>query len=443
MKQFFLALSALSLFTYNGVARAATGFDPNRIVVKVKPHSILPDFKFAKSVRNLFDRVYVVSVDNVVDAEQFYRSQPDVEYAERDFQAQKAAFEKATPAPRFSVEYSGNPSATPLIFNDPRVEDQWTLRDSVEYGISVTQAYQQFPAKGQQVIVAILDTGVEYTHEDLAANMWTNPSEIPGNGLDDDGNGYVDDEHGINTLERDAEGRATSNVMDKQGHGTHVAGIIGATQNNGIGVAGIASNVRLMAIRAVPNDADEKDVDIAEGMIYAAKNGAKIINCSFGKRVNEGGKLIPDTIQYIGEHYGVLVVAAAGNDFQEISDTVKVYPASYQSPNLLVVASTSSTGAMSYFSNYGKKYVHVAAPGSMILSTYLDSDYSFLSGTSMACPTTVGVAAQILSQKPDLNPVQLKNLIMDSVTPAEGLRTKVSTGGRIDLRRALEKSRRI
>jgi subtilisin family serine protease len=230
--------------------------------------------------------------------------------------------------------------------------------------------------------------------------------------------------------------------MDTHSHGTHVSGTIAAKQNNGIGIAGIASNVKIMGIRTVPNDGDETDVDVAEAFVYAAKNGARIINCSFGKDKNPGKKLIPDTLKYIADNYGVLVIAAAGNDSSDI-DRTPTYPASFDNDNLLIIASTTSGGSMSYFSNYGKVGVDVAAPGSNIFSTVPGNKYESMSGTSMATPTTVGVAAEILSHYPNLTYAQLKDVIMKSVTKVDNFKNKMVSGGRIDLAKGLELARTI
>jgi subtilisin family serine protease len=226
-------------------------------------------------------------------------------------------------------------------------------------------------------------------------------------------------------------------MRDTHSHGTHVSGSIGATQNNGKGVAGIASNVKIMGIRTVPNSSDELDVDVIEAFLYAAKMGAKIINCSFGKNKNEGGMAVSETIEHIRDEYGVLVVAAAGNSSRSI-DSRLTYPASFPNDNLLVVASTSSNGRFSYFSNYGFKNVDVAAPGSGILSTTPNNRYSSMSGTSMASPNTAGVAAEVLSHFPNLSPVELKKVLMDSVTKSSRYRGKTVSEGRVDLQKALE-----
>jgi subtilisin family serine protease len=192
-----------------------------------------------------------------------------------------------------------------------------------------------------------------------------------------------------------------------------------------------------MPIRTVPSEGDETDIDVAEAFVYAAKNGAKIINCSFGKSSNEGGHLIPDTLKYIGEKYGVLVVAAAGNDSEDIDET-PTYPANHLNENLLIVASTQKNGKMSGFSNYGAINVDVAAPGSSVFSTLPGNDYGSMSGTSMAAPTTTGVAAEILSHNPELTPLQLKEILIRSVTKVGNFKNKMVSGGRIDLLKGLE-----
>jgi subtilisin family serine protease len=197
-----------------------------------------------------------------------------------------------------------------------------------------------------------------------------------------------------------------------------------------------------MGIRTVPNSADETDVDVAEAFVYAARNGAKIINCSFGKSVNEGRQLIPDTLKYIGDKYGVLVIAAAGNDSDDI-DKNPTYPASFDSENLLIVASTTNRGKMSSFSNFGKINVDVAAPGSNVYSTVPGNQYESMSGTSMATPTTVGVAAEILSHNSNLTIPQLKNILINSVTKIGSFTDKMVSGGRIDLLKGLESARTI
>lgn len=414
-------------------------YSPTELVVKLKPGKKLPQLTHINGVKNLFGNLYILHTDGSESVYEKLSKDSSVEYVERNFKADKNELpkpQKALPPMDMSLIQAGE-------FNDPQVGRIWSFQDAAKYGVSVNAAYKQYGTQStQNIIVAIVDTGIDYQHEDLKDVVWKNENEIPGNGIDDDQNGYIDDIYGINTLVRDAQGRATVNNRDTHSHGTHVAGTIGARQNNSVGIAGIASNVKLMGIRTVPNNSDETDVDVAEAFVYAAKNGAKIINCSFGKGRNEGGNLIPETLKYIQDNYGVLVVAAAGNDSSDI-DRNPTWPASHPSENLLVVASTASSGGMSGFSNYGKNSVDVAAPGSSIYSTTPGNRYESMSGTSMASPTTAGVAAEVLSHFPNLSPIQLKEVLMNSVTKVDRFNGKMISGGRVDLLKALELARTI
>jgi subtilisin family serine protease len=200
-----------------------------------------------------------------------------------------------------------------------------------------------------------------------------------------------------------------------------------------------------MAIRTVPDDADELDSNIVEAYQYAAKNGARLINCSFGKSNNEGGMVVRDVINEIGKKYNTLVIASAGNDSMgpynwHDNDSSPKYPASFDSENLLVVASTTSTTGLSSFSNVGKNTVDVAAPGSNIYSTLNGNKYGMASGTSMASPNTTGVAAMVLGYNPTLTAVQLKSVLMKSVTKVSGFGDKIVSGGRVNLKAALSKN---
>jgi thermitase len=435
MKTTIGALLALALLTFSANA-VERNFNPNRLLVKLKVGQQMPQSDHIKRSKKLFGDLYVVHTKNLAALEFDLIGNDAISYIERD-ESSKRDLGKVVPLPE--VNLSKEVEATP--FNDPKVSRQWTFRDASSSGISVTAAYtNRRSSPKEQVIVAVVDTGVDYNHEDLKDVMWVNEGEIAGNGIDDDGNGYIDDIHGINTLVRDANGNATVDMRDTHSHGTHVSGTIGATQNNNIGVAGVASNVRIMGIRTVPNRSDELDVDVIEAFLYAARNGAKVINCSFGKAHNEGGMAVSETIQHIGDKYGVLVVAAAGNSSQNI-DSRLTYPASFENDNLFVIASTTSRGRMSGFSNYGLKNVDVASPGSGIYSTTPGNRYSNMSGTSMASPNVAGLAAEVLAHNPELTPVELKQVIMDSVTKVGSFSRRILTGGRVDLNAALTKAR--
>lgn len=438
-------------------------------------------------------------------------------------------------------------------------------------GMSVDKAYNEIikNKKGKTVVVAVLDSGMDLDHEDLKDVLWTNKDEIPNNGKDDDGNGYVDDIHGYNflgdayneqleyvrmlrlnlgdaserakarllldkeypealqnkqqyeqifqvvknadnavkeelgkdsytkedllaiepktaqmeqsiavlsqmfaygdsipkvmeelteginyftdqvnyNLNKDFDGRTPvgddpydlndvpygngnpNNLVETESHGTHVAGIIAASRNNGKGANGVANNVEIMSIRAVPNG-DEYDKDIALGIRYAVDNGASIINCSFGKSFSPEATWVYDAIQYAASR-DVLVVHAAGNDGKDLDDPENPnYPNDHRFgstefvDNVITVgALTSSYGSemVATFSNYGKQNVDVFAPGDKIYSTMPNNEYEFQGGTSMAAPAVSGVAALIWSYYPNLSAPQIKDIIMQS-----GLRTKTT-----------------
>ncbi|AEM70343.1 Subtilisin [Allomuricauda ruestringensis DSM 13258] len=438
-------------------------------------------------------------------------------------------------------------------------------------GMSVDKAYDEIikNKKGKTVVVAVLDSGMDLEHEDLKNVLWTNTDEIPNNGKDDDGNGYVDDIHGYNflgdsyneqleyvrmlrlnigdaseraearllldkeypeavqnkqqyeqifqvvkgadelvrnelgketytkedllsielktaqmeqsvavltqmftygesipkvleelkegityfteqanyNLNKDFNGRTPvgddpyditdvpygngnpKNMVDTESHGTHVAGIIAATRNNGIGVDGVANNVEIMSVRAVPNG-DEYDKDIALGIRYAVDNGASIINCSFGKSFSPKAEWVYDAIKYAASK-DVLIVHAAGNDGEDLEiPENRNYPNDDMGQSQEFVDNMITVGALSSsygsemvasFSNYGNHRVDVFAPGAEIYSTMPNGEYEFQGGTSMAAPAVAGVAALVRSYHPELSASQVKNIIMQS-----GLRTKRS-----------------
>jgi subtilisin family serine protease len=403
--------------------------DRHRIFVKLKKGKRFPRSEHVISATRLFGRLFVVQTTDADALRQELTAQGLTEYTERNTYHGK----QSLPEP---VEHQSVENTTDVAtFNDPMVGKIWSFADDSGNGISVNKAYTLAATSSKkEVIVAVVDTGVDYNHEDLKEIMWVNKGEVPGNGIDDDRNGYVDDVYGIDTLTRDAQGRATGDPMASHAHGTHVSGTIAAKQNNRIGIAGIASNVKIMAIRTVPDDADETDVNIVESFLYAAKNGARLINCSFGKTHNEGGMAVKETIDHIFKNFGTLVVAAAGNDSSfggkwDI-DLKPKYPASFNSDGLMVIASTAQNGGLSYFSNVGKRSVDLAAPGSDIYSTVPGNRYAGMSGTSMATPTAVGMMAEVLSQYPNLTGAELKQLAIDSVTKVSAFSSYMVSGGR-------------
>ncbi len=291
-----------------------------------------------------------------------------------------------------------------------------------------------------QVVVADIDTGLRYTHEDLAANAWTNSGEINGNGVDDDGNGFIDDFYGYDFFYNDS-----NPIDDAGGHGTHTAGTIGAVGNNGKGVTGVNWNVKIMAIKIYsPNGTDSTSAMLVNAYNYVRlmKNrgvNIRVTNNSYGGCGEACGydQTTKDALDAMG-NAGVLNVFAAGNDNRNI-ETAPSFPASYTSPGVLAVASSTSTDARSGFSNFGAISVDVAAPGSGIISTYAASNasYATLSGTSMATPHVAGAAALLSSYNPNLSTASLKATLMNTVDVLAQWNGLVKSGGRINVDRAL------
>lgn len=290
-------------------------------------------------------------------------------------------------------------------------------------------------------VVANIDTGISYTHEDLAPNMWHNPGEIPGNGIDDDGNGFIDDYYGYDFFYNDS-----NPIDDAGGHGTHTSGTIGAVGNNSLGVVGVNWNVQLMAIKIYsPNGQDTTSAMLINAYNYVRmmKNrgvNIRVTNNSYGGCGEACGfdQATKDAIDALGDA-GVLQVFAAGNSGRDVEET-PFYPASYTSPSILAVAASDSNDNRASFSNYGTNSIDLAAPGVGILSTWNTSNnaYNFLSGTSMATPHVTGAAALLASYNPNLSAASLKATLMNTVDPLAQWNGVVKTGGRLNVANALQ-----
>ncbi|MCY7376139.1 MAG: S8 family serine peptidase [Pyrinomonadaceae bacterium] len=338
-------------------------------------------------------------------------------------------------------------------------EDVETVQPNYYYHLLATPNDTRFPENGMyglrsisaplawdlttgspNVVVADIDTGLRYTHEDLAANSWANPGEVAGNGLDDDGNGFIDDVRGWDFFYNDS-----NPIDDAGGHGTHTAGTIGAVGNNARGVVGVNWNVKIMAVKIYsPNGGDSTSAMLVNAYNYIRmmKNrgvNIRVTNNSYGGCGEACGydQATKDALDAMG-NAGILNVFAAGNDNRNI-ETFPAYPASYTSPSVLAVASSTSTDARSGFSNFGATSVDLAAPGSGVLSTYNGSDasYASLSGTSMATPHVAGAAALLSAYNPNLSPASLKATLMNSVDVLSQWNGLVKTGGRLNVSRAL------
>nr|HQU94246.1 S8 family peptidase [Pyrinomonadaceae bacterium] len=293
------------------------------------------------------------------------------------------------------------------------------------------------------VVVANIDTGIRYTHEDLAANMWTNPGEIQGNGVDDDNNGFADDYYGYDFFYNDPD------PIDEHGHGTHTAGTIGAVGNNLLGFVGVNWNVRIMAIKIY----DVSGNGTTSAMLVNAYNyirmmkdrgiNIRVTNNSYAGCSEACGydQATKDGIDAMG-NAGILNVFAAGNNGWN-NDTVAspAYPAAYTSPSILTVAASTSTDTRAGFSNYGPISVDIAAPGAGILSTTngSNSSYGGNSGTSMAAPHVTGAAALLAAYNPSLSVASLKATLMNSVDPLTAWdATPIKTNGKLNVFNALQ-----
>ncbi len=268
----------------------------------------------------------------------------------------------------------------------------------------------------REIIVADIDTGVDYNHEDLRHNMW-------------EGVGY-------DFADKDAF------PWDTHGHGTHTSGTIGATGGNGIGVSGVVQRASIMAVRFIGSKGYGTTSDAILSIDYAVQNGARVLSNSWGGTPDEDDAeniALEESIQRAHDA-DVLFVAAAGNDGRD-NDTRPVYPAAMRVPNILTVASTNNADRRSFFSNYGAETVHVGAPGSNVMSAVPGNKYMKNSGTSMACPHVAGLAALILSERPELSALDVKQIIMDSVDPLPSLQGITVTGGLINVQAALERAR--
>ena len=322
--------------------------------------------------------------------------------------------------------------------NDPALNNGtlWNLYNtglnggSVDADIDAPEAWDiQSDASG--IIVAVIDSGVRYSHQDLNGNMWRNWGETPGNGRDDDGNGYVDDRFGINAIAN------SGNPMDAHGHGTHIAGIIGAVPDNGVGCAGVALHVQIMALKF--QDAELYGVvsDAIECVDYARRHGARIINASWADAVDYNSDALRDAIA-AARDAGIIFVTAANNQAQN-NDDIPMYPGAFRLENMIVVAATNPNDELADWSNYGYHTVDLAAPGQTVYSTWAASDsaYRSFSGTSMAAPHVAGACALVWARFPWLNYREVIDRILSTVDPLPSLNGRTVTGGRLNVRRAL------
>lgn len=327
---------------------------------------------------------------------------------------------------RVSPNYVRSVDST--LLNDPELAGQWGVFDA-----DVPAAWE-VTTGSSDVVVASIDTGVEIQHPDLAANMWQNPDEVAGNGVDDDGNGYVDDVYGIDTVNDD------SYPCDDYGHGTHTSGIMAAVSDNGVGVAGVCPQAQVMALKFIDEEGMGTDADAIDCIDYVTSekvdHGVNVvaINASWG---GDGSDIfLHDAIERAGDA-GIVFCASAGNDDWD-NDEWSTYPACYDCDTILSVAATTSSGSLADFSNWGECTVDLAAPGDGILSSLTDGLYASWSGTSMAAPFVTGAVALCAAAYPDETAEERVERIMESVRQEDWLDGKCVSGGRLDVGAAVK-----
>jgi len=335
---------------------------------------------------------------------------------------------------------------------------------SADSGIDISDTMANGIDSTSKIIVAVLDTGVDYTHEDLRDNMWVNDSELNGEDfVDDDNNGCVDDIYGCDMRSNVSEKLGYNPGLggafysqekyiypDGMGHGTLVAGVIGAQQHNGIGIDGVSANVKIMSVKFINQSNIANLADAAAAIQYAVDNGAQIINNSYGKsHVDEHTlTILRDAFEY-AHNNGVLMIVSAGNSGVDIDDQHSFYPANFSVPNIIAVNALDQNGLLWEASNYGGYSVDISAPGVAIWSTtpvgskslfrkyYSNSGYMQTEGTSIATPFVTGIAATIWAKYPSLSHLELKQLLLDNAEHRPELEAKTTSGGQINMRNIL------
>ncbi|HEX2955370.1 MAG TPA: S8 family serine peptidase, partial [Chitinispirillaceae bacterium] len=352
-------------------------------------------------------KLYSSGKNAVLSAIQQISKDPNVEYAEPDY------IVKAINTPDdkyFNQLYAMN--------------NQGQTGGTIDADIDAVEAWDSFTGNPDEILIGVIDTGIDYLHPDLTDNIWKNPGEVPDNGIDDDGNGFIDDYYGWDFAYDD------NNPDDQYGHGTHCSGTIAGKGNNGIGVAGVMWNARVMAIKFLDDFGSGTTSDAIDAVNYATTMNVQVTNNSWGG----GGysQALEEAIASSG-----IFVAAAGNNGSD-NDEWPEYPASYTLDNIISVAATDHNDSLAYFSCYGQNSVDLSAPGVDILSTLPNNNYEAWSGTSMATPHVTGAVALLWSNNPSLRSSDIKNAILQSVDKKPVLENKTVSGGRLNIQKVLE-----
>jgi len=398
-----------------------TNYLPNTVIVKVNETASQNDIAGLQAAMGVIKvtevqlvsglQIWQLSLENAPQMISAYGNDPRVQYMELDHIITLPDVQTTSRTKKENLATITPQTTTP---NDPDYPLLWGLNNTGQTG-GKPDADIDAPAAwniqtGNPMVVGVIDSGVDYNHPDLAGNIWTNLGEIAGDGIDNDSNGYIDDVRGWDFAFND------NDPMDVDGHGTHVAGTIAATGNNSLGVIGVAWNkAKIMPLRFLDDSGSGATSNAILAIDYATAKRVKVTNNSWGGLLPIPNKALEDAIKAAGEQ-GALFVAAAGNESRN-TDLVPAYPASYDLPNIISVAATDHNDKLSYFSNYGKNSVDLAAPGSEIYSTLPGGNYGFLSGTSMASPHVAAAVALVWAKDPTLTPAQVKNRLLKTTDP--------------------------
>ncbi len=405
------------------------------------PGELLVKFKAAASTVELVDSLQRAGIERVIKSFKGRQpNQPGLHHVSTRLEV-RAALRTLEKHPAIEYAEPNYKIYVAVIPNDPLFSDLWGLHNTggrngggpaplADADIDGPEAWD-LTTGSSDVLIGVVDQGIDIRHPDLAANIWTNPDEIPNDGIDNDGNGYVDDVNGWDFWNGD---KTVYDAVDGDVHGTQVAGIIGARGNNGIGVAGVNWRAKIVPLKFIGPEFGYFSGAI-QAVEYAAAKGVKVLNGSFGRNssgLGDVGQGLKDAI----EASGILFVAAAGNDGSN-NDTTPFYPASYDLDLAIAVAATDKQDKVASFSNYGVASVDLGAPGVGIWSTRPNNSYTVGPGTSFAAPYVSGVAGLILARYPNLSPAQVKQQILAAVDPITSLNGITLTGGRLNAARAL------
>lgn len=385
-------------------------------------------------------RVYGPGVDNLSASDRYsmyqwaLKNDGELQYLEL-----KNIFRDSNPPMASRIDFA-NAIGIPAPVPGPGAYELETTDAVVGVDINIKPAWDQYDSstdQRRQVVVAVIDTGIDINHPELKNAIWVNEDEIPGDGIDNDGNGYIDDINGWNFFSNNNQVYTGS----EDDHGTHAAGTIGAARGS-MGIAGITDNqyVKIMSVKALGSEYGVgEETAVINAIKYAEANGASICNLSFGT-----SQYYPE-LEKVMRESGMLFVIAAGNgDNKGIGidiDATPDYPSSFGLENSISVANLMFDGNLAESSNYGLKNVDIAAPGVYIVSTTTDRSYGFMTGTSMSAPMVTGVAAMLYSYRTDLDLAGVKHAIISSAKKMDGLNGKLVSGGMLDAYAAINYGR--